>query len=318
MDFEWSEEQAAIVEAVERLLESHAGPARAIELAARAEVDEALCAALREAGFLDVAIADGGGALEAAAVVERVAHAGGVMSVAGEVLVAPQLLGVGAEGPIALVTEASSGPARFVAQARTLLVDAGEEALRVTPGPGEAENVASHFGYPLGRVRIDRARAESLGPGSGERLRSWWRVALAAELAGAMAAALEITVAYVKRRRQFGRAIGSFQAVQHRLARCAVEIEASRWLAFEAAFRGAPEEASATAAAYAAAAATRVHAETHQLTGAMGFTREHDLHVFSMRLQALRLEAGGVTGHRLAAARARWAPAQRSGAGGPV
>ncbi len=55
------------------------------------------------------------------------------------------------------------------------------------------------------------------------------------------------------------------------------------------------------------AAAGRVFVETHQFTGAMGFTREHDLHVWSMRLQALRLEAGGVGGHRRAVAEARWA-----------
>jgi hypothetical protein len=74
----------------------------------------------------------------------------------------------------------------------------------------------------------------------------------------------------------------------------------------EAAFRGAPSEAAATAAAYAAAAAAQVFAETHQLSGAMGFTRQHDLHVFSLRLQALRLEAGGEGAHRRAAAAARW------------
>ena len=83
-------------------------------------------------------------------------------------------------------------------------------------------------------------------------------------------------------------------------------IECARWIAYEAAYQGAPTAAAATAAAYATAAANRIFAETHQLTGAMGFTREHDLHVWSMRLQALRLEAGGVSEHRVAAARARW------------
>jgi alkylation response protein AidB-like acyl-CoA dehydrogenase len=82
--------------------------------------------------------------------------------------------------------------------------------------------------------------------------------------------------------------------------------EGTRWLVYEAAWHAAPAEAAASAAAHAAAAAQLVFAETHQLTGAMGFTREHDLHVFSMRLQALRLEAGGVAGHRAAAAAARW------------
>src|SRR5262249_34370054 len=75
---------------------------------------------------------------------------------------------------------------------------------------------------------------------------------------------------------------------------------------FEAAAKNAPGEAAATAAAYAAEAANSLFRETHQLTGAMGFTREHDLHVFSMRLQALRLELGGVSAHRRAITEQRW------------
>ena len=112
----------------------------------------------------------------------------------------------------------------------------------------------------------------------------------------------------MKRRRQFGRAIGSFQAVQHRLAQCAVHVEGSRWLVYEAASQNAPDEATAAAAAHAAAAANLVFSDTHQFTGAMGFTREHDLHVWSMRLQVLRLEAGGAAAHRRAVAEARWCP----------
>jgi alkylation response protein AidB-like acyl-CoA dehydrogenase len=97
--------------------------------------------------------------------------------------------------------------------------------------------------------------------------------------------------------------------VQHRLAECAIQIEASRWLVREAAHHGAPAEAVAAAAGFAISSAERVFAETHQLSGAIGFTREHDLHVWSMRLQALRLELGGVRGHRRALAVARWGAA---------
>jgi alkylation response protein AidB-like acyl-CoA dehydrogenase len=145
-----------------------------------------------------------------------------------------------------------------------------------------------------------------LGDGSGASLRRWWRVALAAETLGTMQAALDVTVEYVKRRRQFGRAIGSFQALQHRLAMCTVRIEGARRLTYEAAGLGAPEEAAAVAAAHATDAANEIFRETHQMTGAMGFTREHDLHVFSMRLQALRLELGGASAHRRAIASSRW------------
>jgi alkylation response protein AidB-like acyl-CoA dehydrogenase len=195
---------------------------------------------------------------------------------------------------------------RFAAHARSLVVDEGETARVVTLAPGEVEAVPSSYGYPLGRLRAAAGRGESVGAGSGERLRRWWRVALAAELAGTLRAALDVTLAYVKQRRQFGRAIGSFQAVQHRLAECHVLVEGCRWLAREAAWKDAEAESAAAAAAFAGAAAARVFTDVHQLSGAIGYTREHDLHVFSMRLQALRLELGGVGAHRRALASARW------------
>jgi alkylation response protein AidB-like acyl-CoA dehydrogenase len=195
---------------------------------------------------------------------------------------------------------------RFGAHARTALVDCGDEARVVSLAPGDATPVRSNFMLPVGALALDARAGESLGPGSGAALRAWWRVALAAELYGTMQAALDVTVAYVKRRRQFGRAIGSFQALQHRLAMCTVQVESTRWLAFEAASQAQPSESAAVAAAYAAEAANQVFRETHQLSGAMGFTREHDLHVFSMRLAALRLELGGASAHRRAITAQRW------------
>lgn len=308
MDFDLNDDQQAILAAVTQLVEQHAGPARAIELNAKGDVDRELDAALADAGFDGIALAEEAGFLEAALVTEAVARAGGVVSIGAQALVAPALLGRTLAGPVAISHAAHRGPVRFAAQARTLLLDCGAEARLVALEPGECSPVKSGFMYPMGSLVLDTGAGESLGPGSGARLRDWWRLALAVEATGAMKAALDVTVDYVKRRRQFGRAIGSFQAVQHRLSECAVLIEGARWIAFEAAYQGAPAGAAATAAAYATAAANQVFAETHQLTGAMGFTREHDLHVFSMRLQALRLEAGGVSGHRVAAARARWLP----------
>ncbi len=238
---------------------------------------------------------------------EAVARAAGVVSIAASALVAPGVAGRALPGPIALARRGGGAKARFAGHARTLLVDAGDEARAVSLAPGDARPLRSNFGFPFARLRPEAlAGGESLGPGSGERLRSWWRVAITAEAAGAMGAALEQTASYLKQRRQFGRAIGSFQAVQHRLAECAILVEGSRWLALEAAWRGAPREAAAAAAAHATAAAALVFAESHQLSGAIGFTHEHDLHVWSMRLQALKLELDGVAGHRRALARARW------------
>jgi alkylation response protein AidB-like acyl-CoA dehydrogenase len=305
VDFEPNDDQRAIAEAVGALLARHAGAARAIELAGKNEYDAALDAALDEGGFSGVALGADAGLLEAALLVEAVARAGGVVAIGAQALVAPHRAGRALPGPIALAS--APGPVRFAAHARTLLALDGEVARAIELAPGEIAPLRSSFGYPMGRVAAATLRrGESLGAGSGERLASAWRLALAAEAAGAMRAALDVTLDYVKRRRQFGRAIGSFQAVQHRLAECFVWCEGARWLALEAAGKGADPETTATAAAHALTAAERVFAETHQLSGAMGYTREHDLHVWSMRLPALRLELGGAAAQRRAAARARW------------
>jgi alkylation response protein AidB-like acyl-CoA dehydrogenase len=309
VDFEPSDDQQQVLDAVEVLLERHAGAARAVALNQKADYDRDLDAHLQDAGFLEVGLGEATGFLDAELVVEAVARAGGVVSVGASALVAPAVAGRVLPGPVAVAAAGETAPIRFGAHARTLLLDDGDQARVLELSPGDAQPVRSNFMLPMGRLeqaRTDPGRGESLGPGSGERLRAWWRVGIAAEIVGTMDAALAVTLDYVKRRHQFGRAIGSFQAIQHRLAECAVAIEGGRWLAREAAAKGAPREAAATAAAHATAAASRVFAESHQFHGAMGFTREHDLHVWSMRLQALRLEAGGVGAHCRETAEARW------------
>ena len=313
MDYEFNDDQRAILEGVETLLSRHAGPARAIELAAKGEYGEydfALDDALADAGFAGVALGGDTGPLEAALVAEAVSRAGAVVAFPAIALVVPGVLGDReVAGPVALWDAAHAGPVRFGQHARTLLSLHGEEARIRSLSAGDATPVRSNFGYPMGRIEVDASPGESLGPGSGARLRAWWRVALAVEAVGAMTAALEQTTAYLKERRQFGQAIASFQAVQHRLANCAIALEGSRWLAYEAAYKGAPEQLGATAAAYALNAAGQLFSETHQLSGAIGFTHGHHLHVWSMRLQALRLEQGGVAGHRRAVAATRWGTA---------
>lgn len=309
MDFELTDEQRAILESVESLLAQRAGAVRAAELAPKGGSDAELDRALRDAGFAEIALGEETGALEAVLVVEAVARACGVVSAGAEILVAPRVAGRALPGPVALAVAGRGEPVRFGAHARSALVLDGDVARVAALEPGEGAPVSSNFGYPMGRLALAPGRGESLGAGSGERLVSWWRLALAAEAVGTMRAALDVTLDYVARRRQFGRAIGSFQAVAHRLAECAVLVEGSRWLGYEAAHHGARAEAAATAAATAMAAAQRVFNETHQFTGAMGFTREHPLHAWSMRLWALRLELDGASGHRRAAARARWVSA---------
>jgi alkylation response protein AidB-like acyl-CoA dehydrogenase len=302
VDLTLTRDQSALADAVNALLARRAGPERLRAL--HGAYDHDLEDALAHAGFLDLFRSPDAGPLEAALVVEAVSRAAGVAAVGARALVAPALAEEPLTPPVALSAEEDPGPVRFGAQARTLLVAGAEDASVVALAPGDATPVRSSYGYPMAALTPGPGR--SLGPGSGARMRAWWRVALAVEAVGAMRAALDLTVGYVSERRQFGRPVGSFQALQHRLAEAAVLVEGSRWLALEAAWRGAPDEAAATAATHATLAAHRICTETHQMTGAIGLTTEYDLHVWTMRLEALRLELAGAAGHARALASARW------------
>jgi alkylation response protein AidB-like acyl-CoA dehydrogenase len=123
------------------------------------------------------------------------------------------------------------------------------------------------------------------------------RTILAAEDLGAAARVLEIGVAYAKERYAFGRAIGSYQAVKHLLVDAYVEVEQLRSLVWWAAWAAdhAPDElALASAAAKAAAATTLEHAaETAiQVHGGIGFTWEHDAHLYWRRSKVDRFLLG--------------------------
>jgi alkylation response protein AidB-like acyl-CoA dehydrogenase len=306
MDFDLDGEQQAILHAIEGLLARHASPARSIALLDKGGYDHALEAALADAGFYELGTDPGRtGLLEAMILVEAVSRAGAVVHTAAAI-VAGALAGRVLAAPVALVCADDPAPVRFAQHARTLIVDAGESARCVPVEPGYAESVPTSFMVPLGRLPRPLPAGDSLGAGSGERLRALWRLALCAQALGAMRGAFDRTLDYVKRRRQFGRPIGSFQALQHRLSECFILIEGGRWLTYESASRGAPPEASAVAAVHVLTAADRVFREMHQFSGAMGFTEDHQLHLWTMPLQALRLELGGPAAHARAAAQARW------------
>ncbi len=113
---------------------------------------------------------------------------------------------------------------------------------------------------------------------------------LAAELLGGLARTVELTVGYVKERVQFGRPIGSFQAVQHMCADLATWLEASRALVYQAVWRLAQGLPAAREVAIAKAWTARRFKDAtltaHQLHGGMGFVTEYPLHLFSNRAKA--------------------------------
>ena len=306
MDLELNETEQSIVASLRVLLDRHAGPARAKHLAAEAEPDLSLMAALAAAGLLDLFTDDHAGPSAAGLVTEEVARAAGVVPAGARALVVPAVApGIGLPPLVTVAEEGAAAPVRFAASADALLLIGQDQARLLTRGEWAAVSERSKYGYPVARLQA-AAAGHGLGPGSADVARRWWQASLAAEIAGTAQAAVDLTTRYLKEREQFGRPIGAFQALQHRLAECLVQVECVRWLAREAIGLGAPATAAAAAAVLAAGAARLVTQETHQLTGAMGFTLEYDLHVWSLRLQCLRVECGGIGGHAEALVRARW------------
>jgi hypothetical protein len=128
---------------------------------------------------------------------------------------------------------------------------------------------------------------------------------LAISTVGACRKILDLVVAHVKQRHQFGVPIGSFQAVKHKAADMYVAIERARALAYYSALTIAEDDADKTRAAHMAKAAAGecqqvVFANGFQLFGAMGFTWENELHLYLKRALAGDLLLGGTSEHRKA------------------
>ncbi|OAA18300.1 acyl-CoA dehydrogenase [Frankia sp. EI5c] len=159
---------------------------------------------------------------------------------------------------------------------------------------------------PLATVTLDGVPATRLAGDAAAvlaRVGDLVAAALAAEQAGGAAAALEMAVEYAKIRVQFGRPIGSFQAIKHRCADLLCEIEAAR-VAAEAATAmlaaGDPEGplAASLAAAWCATAYTHAAKENIQIHGGIGFTWEHPAHLYLRRAKTAELLFGTPARHR--------------------
>ena len=289
MDFSLDADQVAILDAVGTLLSRHAGAGRLRVLGGdMPRYDDDLEQHLSSAGFLDLVDQPQRNRLDAALVQEAISVALGSVASSYRLLVWPSIPAV-CDGPIAIVPDGYCGPARFAADARTLLVLGADEVRLLDTSRLSLKRIDSRLAWPVGQI-VDLPKGGTPLDVHPDEIRSWVQVALAIELVGAMRFALDLVVGYVIDRHQFGRAIGSFQAVQHGLAECAVLLEGARWLALEAAWNGEPTSA-ALALTHAVGAADTVFSRTHQYTGAIGFTQEYDLHLATMRLPALRAEA---------------------------
>jgi hypothetical protein len=267
-------------------------------------MDRALLDALADSGFLDAVRA--AGPVEGVLVVERAAEALACAPVAARVLVGP-LAGIhDLPAAVGLADRQDEAMVRygFECEAFLALDGLGEGgAVLATADDVEVRPVAASFGpgYALVTIRD----GEDLGPETAARLRRAWQVAIAVEMASTMLAAILKTVQHVSQRHQFGRPIGSFQAVQHKLAQAYVTAEASKWLARRAAWFHDQEFLTASAAAYACESAELAYANTHQVSGAIGVTTEYGLVLWTLRLLALRTALGGKRVHARQVAAAR-------------
>jgi alkylation response protein AidB-like acyl-CoA dehydrogenase len=209
--------------------------------------------------------------------------------------------GSAATGTLVAVPDAQSADALVAAGAdgAPLLVDlrAGGDAVRVEPA--EALDPTRR----LATVELRGAAAEPLAAGDTARARDVMAVAVAAESVGVAQRAMEMAVAHAKERKQFGRPIGAYQAVSHACAQMLLEIEGARSTVLYAAWAldHAPEEAplaAAMAKAYASDAGRRVPAAALQVLGGIGFTWEHDLHLWLKRGRANAALWGDARAHR--------------------
>ncbi|GHF57981.1 acyl-CoA dehydrogenase [Streptomyces mashuensis] len=172
---------------------------------------------------------------------------------------------------------------------------------------------------PQSRVELRDADAELLGPEGADVPRVLAGLAgpiasvVAAEAVGTADGALQRTVEYVRVREQFGRPVGSFQAVRHRLAELHVAVREARSAAYYAAWSGRPDVAGLALAA-ALETASRVTGEAIQLHGGIGVTWEHPVQLYFKRAASDELLFGPV--NRLRARAAETAGVFAAGAGG--
>lgn len=218
--------------------------------------------------------------------------------VAESIAVAPVLLaeddrsaGLASGELIATVALPPDAPRAVDAEAAGLVL------LATDAGVSEAATGESHQSVDPSRRLYDVTATGDPWQADVERAYRFGALATAAQLVGAGEALLTDAVEYARQRTQFGRVIGSYQAIKHKLADVHIAIELARPLVYGAALTLEPRDVSAAKAAASEAGllAARASLQTH---GAIGFTQEHDLSLWLLRVQALRSAWGDPEAHR--------------------
>jgi alkylation response protein AidB-like acyl-CoA dehydrogenase len=334
MDFELDDDQLALQQASRELL---AGFASSPQVRAVVEkgggLDAKLWAAMVEQGWLGIAVPEARGGLglswvEVAVLLEQFGMhvgpspflqqvvalevVGGSSSAPVDALISGTEIATVAFRPVVAVETGDGwqltgltepvvyGPSadRIVVRSQDAVFLADLRSIEVGPEP------AMDRTREVGWVRFDGTPAVRLGGLDAlELLVDVAAVAYAAELLGIGAASLELAVAYAKDREQFGRPIGSFQAVKHRCADMLVDVEGMRSAVYYAAWCLAANDrdrsvAASTAKTWCSDAARRVTESCLQVHGGIGFTWESDVHLYLKRAQLDAISFGDATFHR--------------------
>jgi alkylation response protein AidB-like acyl-CoA dehydrogenase len=325
MDFGLSDDQREIQRTARELLGERARPERVREHAEAGRSDDGLWRELCELGWPGIAVSEqyggqGLGRVELSILCEELgrtvapvpflpcALAATLIDHAGsEEQRVRWLPGLASGAALGAVATARAGVAELVvggADAEVLvLIDEDGAALVAAAAEATVEPVQSiDPTRSAARVTVTDGAGETLdGDVAGGLDRGL--VAVASELVGVSERALEMTLAYVKERRQFGVPVGAYQAVSHRCAQMLLETEQARSLSAYAAWTADADpprlaEAAAMAKAAASDAGREVTASAIQAHGGIGFTWEADVHWLYKRAQLDAALLGGAKEHR--------------------
>ena len=345
VDFDLSADQVALRDAAEALLDDRCDTTAVRRACDDGGFDAGLWAAMVEQGWTGIAVPEsvggvGLGTVEAAVLLEQTgAHLAPVpllqqlMALAvladgpwGERLLSGEAIGCVARTPLARAGDGTvSGrlePVIYGARADVLVVPADGELVAVDlAGVDRSPELAMDQTRELAWIDLDGAAAVTVG-GAEEAVAHLDRGAVfhSAEMLGAAEAVMGLAVEYAKVREQFGRPIGSFQAVKHRCADMLVDVEGMRSAVYHAAWALGAGSADAPAAAATAKiwcsdAALRTAESALQVHGGIGFTWEADVHLYLKRVQLDQVAFGDARHHR---ARLAAMLQERLAAGSPI
>jgi alkylation response protein AidB-like acyl-CoA dehydrogenase len=318
MDFDLSEDQKEIKATAKSLLAARS-PMEAVRRAAEGEgYDSALSSELSSLGWPGIAVSEehggqGLGVVELSVLLEELGYACAASPFLATAAAAAAISAAGTDEQRARWLPAlADGSATAGIGTTALCADAAGASVIVLLGEEGASVLAGADAAVEPIESIDPTRAYARVAGSGEPLgdaaADIVRVAVAAEVVGVAQRALDMTLEYVKERKQFDLPVGAFQAVSHRCAQMLLDTESARSATLYAAWAADADasllpEAAALAGAAAADGGRSVAASAIQAHGGIGFTWEADVHWLYKRAQMNAALLGGARRHRATLAR---------------